>query len=102
MKFKLPKLPHLPRLNIEPLKKIGSHLISHKILITVFIFLIALVATSVWFRGYLAAKIKPSSENSGNDIFYAKRKKAALKRQPPLFLGSFFRNLLCRLPGMCT
>jgi len=71
MKFKLPKLPHLPRLNIEPLKKIGSHLISHKILITVFIFLIALVATSVWFRGYLAAKIKPSSENSGNDIFYA-------------------------------
>jgi hypothetical protein len=71
MKLKLPKLPHLPRLNIEPLKKIGSYLIKYKILITVFIFLIALVATSVWLRGYLAAKIKPPSENSGNDIFYA-------------------------------
>jgi hypothetical protein len=58
-------------LNIEPLKKFGSYLVGHKILITVIFFLIAVIATAVWLRGYLAAKIKPPSENSDNDIFYA-------------------------------
>jgi len=85
MKFKLPKLPHLPQLNVEPLKKFGSYLIRHKILISVFIFLIALVATSVWLRSYLAAKIKPSSENSDNDIFYAS---SSANQEPTLNIPS--------------
>jgi len=74
MKFKLPKLsslPHLPRLNTEPVKKIVTFLIKHKISVTILIFLIAFITVAMWYRGYLLSRMKTTSDNTGDEGFYS-------------------------------
>jgi len=73
MKFKLPdftKLPHLPKMNFEPVKKIVSFLFWHKILITSIICTIAFISVAMWYRGYLLARMK-STPSSNSTIFYS-------------------------------
>jgi hypothetical protein len=71
MKFKLPKLPHLPRLNIEPVRKIASFFIRHKISITILVSVIIFVITAMWYRGYLLSKMSKTSGNNIDQTFYS-------------------------------
>ncbi len=74
MKFKLPKLPnfpHLPRLNIEPVRKVVSFLFKHKISITILICVIAFITVAMWYRGYLLSKMNSTSGNSNDQTFYS-------------------------------
>jgi len=68
---KLPKIPHLPRLNIEPVRKIVAFLIKHKISVTILISLLAFITVAMWYRGYLLSKMKSTSANSNDEIFYS-------------------------------
>jgi len=73
MKFlrlpKLPNFPHLPKLNMEPIKKIGSIVYRYKILIIILISLIAFITVAMWYRGYLLSKMKTTSTSSPDEIF---------------------------------
>jgi len=63
MKFTLPKL------NLEPVKKIASLIIRFRILITILILLISFIAVALWYRGYLLSKMKTTSTSSPDEIF---------------------------------
>src|SRR5664280_520256 len=71
MKFKLPKLPHLPRLNIEPVRKIASFFIRHKISITILLSVIVFVTVAMWYRGYLLSKMSSTPGNNSDQTFYS-------------------------------
>src|SRR5664280_903339 len=74
MKVKLPKpsnLPHLPRLNTEPVRKIVAFLIKHKISATIFVFLIVFITVALWYRGYLLSKMNVASDNTSDEGFYS-------------------------------
>ncbi len=74
MKFKLPKFPkspHLPRLNIEPVKKVMAFLIKHKISVTSLVFVIAFITVALWYRGYLLSKMKAAPDNTSDEGFYS-------------------------------
>jgi hypothetical protein len=69
MKFKLPKLPHFPRLNFTPVKKLAAFLIRHKISIAICISVIVFIVVAMWYRGYLLSKMNAGSGSSSDEIF---------------------------------
>jgi hypothetical protein len=69
MKFRLPNFPHLPRLNLEPVRKIVAFIIKHKISITILISLIVFVTVAMWYRGYLLSKMKVASNDTSDSVF---------------------------------
>ena len=71
MKFKLPKLPHIPRLSIEPVRKIVTFLFKHKVSLTILISVIVFITAAMWYRGYLLSKMNPTSANNNNQTFYS-------------------------------
>lgn len=74
MKFKLPKftkLPHLPRLNIEPVRKAMAFLIKHKIPVTGLVLVIAFITVALWYRGYLISKMNAVPDNANNENSYS-------------------------------
>jgi hypothetical protein len=70
---KFPKLPklslHLPKPNIEPVRKIVAFVIKHKISLTILVAFIAFIIVAMWYRGYLLAKMSTTVNNNDNEIF---------------------------------
>ncbi len=74
----LPQLPHFPKLPIlsdprlEPLKNFLRFLYRHKILISIFVFIVAFITAAMWYRGYLLSKMNASNTtDSNNYVFYS-------------------------------
>jgi hypothetical protein len=75
---KFPNLPHFPRLDIEPVRKLAAFLIKHKIAIIILVSVIAFIVIAMWYRGYLLSKMNSTSENSNDEIFNSTKADNAL------------------------